>query len=211
MTNLFILNVIIEEDADYSQLINDLTGGFVAADIEFKEKNENGEEVVTIKIHPHADLTAPDFSDKIIFAHFVDEYPSRDGVYDLNISKYKGTTAWNEGVAYAKSQGATHVAILNNVSAINPHILNLALSGNEDKSLIGLGDGAAFIVSSDFSVDETYNFWFIDNQIFYDAQEAGTLGFASIEEPGIVQAEITSSREAFSSAIDEDFATAGIE
>ena len=148
MTDLWILNVIIEEDADYSQLINDLTGGFVASDIETEETDENGEKVITYTPHPHADLAAPDFSGKIIFAHLTDSYTTRDGVVNLDISKFKGTTAWNEGVAYAKSQGATHVAILNNVSSINPHVITLGFEGNDDKTVTNLSDGAAFIVTS---------------------------------------------------------------
>lgn len=210
MTNLFILNTIIEENADYSQLVNDLTGGFVAADIETTTKDENGEDVVSTTPHPHADFAAPDFSGKIIFAHLVGEYEEVAGVDHIAVSKFKGTTAWNEGVAYAKSKGATHVAILNNVDGINPHVLTIGFEGNENKSVINLSDGAAFIVDADFSVDETYNFWFIDNKIFTDAQESGTYGAPGVEHSAISQSEITSSKEAFSAAIDEDYRTAGV-
>jgi len=210
MTNLFILNTIIEEDADYSQLITNLTGGFIPADIERTEKNEDGEEELTVTTHPHADLQAPDFSGKIIFVHLVDGFVETEGVDHIKASKFKGTTAWNEGVAYAKSKGATHVAIINNVSDINPHVISLGFEGNEDKSVVNLADGAAFIVTADFAVEEDYNFWFIDNEIFSDAAEAGTFGRPSIEEPNIVQAELTSSAEAFNAAVQEDFATAGI-
>jgi hypothetical protein len=210
MTNLFILNVIIEETADYSQLITNLTGGFIPADIERTEKNEYGEEELTVTPHPHADLESPDFSDKIIFIHLVDDFAEIEGADHIKSSKFKSTTAWNEGVAYAKSKGATHVAILSNVSDINPHFISLGLEGNEEKSVINLADGAAFIVTADFSVEEEYNFWFIDNKIFSDAAEAGTFGRPSIEEPNIVQADLTSSAEAFSSAVQEDFVTAGI-
>ena len=210
MTNLFILNVIVEEDADYSQLVNDLTGGFVAADIETTTKDENGEDVVSTTPHPHAELDAPDFSGKIIFAHFAEGHDELEGVEHLTVSQFKGTTAWNEGVAYAKANGATHVAILNNVDGINPHALTIGLDGNEDKSVINLSDGAAFIVDSDFSVDETYNFWFIDNDIFSEAQENGSYGRPSIEHSAISQSELSSSKEAFSAAIDEDNRTAGV-
>jgi hypothetical protein len=210
MTNLFILNVIVEEDADYSQLVKDLTGGFVATDIETTTKDKNGEEVVSTIPHPHADLPAPDFSEKIIFAHFEKKHKKIDGVDHIVISKFKGTTAWNEGVAYARSKGATHVAILNSVTGINPHTISLGFDGNEDKSVINLGDGAAFIVDAEFSVDETYNFWFIDNAIFSDAQEAGSYALPRIEQSAILQADLTSSKEAFLVAINEDYKTAGI-
>jgi hypothetical protein len=210
MTNLWILNVIIEEDADYSQLINDLSGGFVASDIQTKEIDENGEEVITYTEHPHANLAAPDFSGKIIFAHLTDGYTQRDGVINLDISKFKVTAAWNEGVAYAKTQGATHVAILNNVYGINPHVIAIGFEGNEEKSVINLSDGAAFIVDSDFSVAEDYNFWFIDNDVFRDAEEAGSYGVVRVEESGLVQTELISSEEAFNLAIQEDYVTAGI-
>ena len=211
MTNLFILNSVIEKDADYSQLINDLTGGFVASDIEVSEKDENGEEVVSTRPHPHADLAAPDFSGKIVFAHLSNPDANLEDVDNIHVSEFKITKAWNDGVAYAKSKGATHVALLNNVVGINPHVLGMALEGNEDKSVIGLGHGGAFIVKSDFVVEEKYNFWFVDNDIFYAAEDAGTLGFAAVEETAIVQADLTSSKEAFDAAIAEDFVTAGIE
>jgi hypothetical protein len=210
MTNLFILNTIIEEDADYTQLVNDLTGGFIASDIETTEKDENGDDVVSATPHPHAHLDAPDFSGKIIFAHLSEGNEEIDGVDHITVSKFKGTTAWNEGVAYAKSKGATHVAILNNVDGINPHVLTIGFDGNEDKSVINLADGAAFIVDANFSVDETYNFWFVDNDIFSQAQESGSYAVPGVEQSAISQSELTSSKEAFSAAIDEDYKTAGV-
>jgi hypothetical protein len=210
MTNLFILNTIIEEDADYSQLIKDLTGGFVAEDIETKEMDESGEEVITYTTHPHADLPSPNFSNKIIFAHFSNDYQKTKGVDHITVSKFKGTTAWNEGVAHAKAKGATHIAILNNVSGINPHVITLGFEGNEDKTVVNLADGAAFIVDSEFSVEEKYNFWFVDNDIFAAAEEDGTYGIARVEESAIVQSELTSSSEAFTEAIEEDYVTAGV-
>ena len=210
MTNLFILNTIIEEDADYSQLITNLTGGFVPADIEKTEKNEDGEEELVVTTHPHADLDSPDFSGKVVFVHLVDDFTETEGADHIKASKFKGTTAWNEGVAYAKSKGATHVAVLTNVSDINPHVISLGFEGNEDKSVVNLADGAAFIVTADFSVEEKYNFWFVDNDIFNDAVEAGTFDRPSIEEPNIVQSELNSSKEDFEAAIQEDYTTAGI-
>jgi hypothetical protein len=210
MTNLFILNTIIEENADYSQLITNLTGGFVPADIENTEIGEDGEEEIVVTAHPHANLESPDFSGKLIFIHLTDGFNEIGGVDHIKSSKFKFTTAWNEGVAYAKSKGATHVAILNNISNINPHVISLGFDGNEDKSVINLSDGAAFIVTSDFSVEEKYNFWFVDNEIFTEAVEAGTFGRPSTEEPSIIQSELVSSKEAFESAIQEDYKTAGI-
>jgi hypothetical protein len=210
MTNLFILNTIIEEDADYSQLITNLTGGFVPADIEKTEVNEDGEEELTVTTHPHAGLESPDFSEKIIFVHLVDEFSEIEGADHIKASKFKGTTAWNEGIAYAKSKGATHVAVLTNVLDINPHAISLGFDGNEEKSVVNLSDGAAFIVTADFSVEEKYNFWFIDNEIFEKAVQDGTFGRPNIEEPNVVQSEPTSSKEAFEAAIQEDYKTAGI-
>jgi hypothetical protein len=205
MTNLFILNTIIEKDADYSSAIRDLTGGFVASDIERKFYNRQTEEYEIERYpHPHADLDAPDFSGKIIFIHLSENINDVSGADNIKSSKFKFTTAWNEGVAYAKTKGATHVAILNNVQELNPHAIALALEGNEEKEIVSIADGIAFIVKSDFSVDEKYNFWFVENDIFSEAEQRGGYVVAGVAAPHFSQAELTSSKEKFDAAVQQD-------
>jgi hypothetical protein len=211
--NTWILSTIIEEDFDYSSLVNDLSGNYSTEDIETRTTDENGEEVIEYTPHPHAGLTAPDFSGKIVFAHFTNEYMTYDGVDDIVINEFKSTKAWNEGVAYAKSNGATHVVIMNQVTHINPHVLKLAIDENPNVSVINISDGGVFIVNTafNFAADEAYNFWFEDNNILSRAAEANSYARPSLEEPQIEQLQIVERLEEFDIAIKADFATSGTE
>jgi hypothetical protein len=211
--NTWILSTIVEEDFDYSSLVNVLSGGYVAEDIEEKTTGENGEDIIEYRPHPHAGLPAPDFSGKLIFAHFTNNYEAIDGVNHIVIDEFKNTKAWNEGVAYAKAQGATHVVIMNEVTHINPHVLKLAIEENPDVSIINISDGGVFIVNTafDFEANEDYNFWFEDNNILKAAMESESYARPSLEEPQIKQLEIVSRREEFDIAIKADFFTSGTE
>jgi hypothetical protein len=211
--NTWILTTITEEDFDYSSLVNSLTGGYVAEDIETKTTDENGEEVIEYSTHPHAGRPAPDFSGKVIFARFQEEYPNYDGVFNLEVAEFKNTKAWNEGVAYAKSQGATHVVIMNQVTGINPHVLELAIEENPDVSVINISDGGVFIINTafDFQADEAYNFWFEDNNILNRASESGSYARPALEEPQVRQTDIKTRQAEFDVAIKADFVTSGTE
>lgn len=211
--NTWILSTIIEEDFDYSSLVNDLSGNYSTEDIETRTTDENGEEVIEYTPHPHAGLTAPDFSGKIVFAHFTNEYMTYDGVDDIVINEFKSTKAWNEGVAYAKSNGATHVVIMNQVTHINPHVLKLAIDENPNVSVINISDGGVFIVNTafNFAADEAYNFWFEDNNILGKASESGSYARPAVEEPQVQQTEIKTRQAEFDVAIKADFATSGTE
>ena len=211
--NTWILTTITEEDFDYSGLVNSLTGGYVADDIETRTTDENGEEVIEYAPHPHAGRPAPDFSGKVIFARFQDDYTNYEGVYNLEIDEFKNTKAWNEGVAYAKAQGATHVVIMNQVTGINPHVLELAIEENPDVSVINISDGGVFIINTafDFEADESYNFWFEDNNILNRASESGSYARPALEEPQVQQIEIKTRQAEFDIAIKADFATSNTE
>jgi hypothetical protein len=206
--NTWILNTITEEDFDYSGLVGSLTGGYVADDIETISTGENGEEVVEYVTHPHAGRPAPDFSGKIVFVRFQNDYVEYDGVHSLEVSEFKNTKAWNEGVEYAKSQGATHVVIMNQVTSINPHIIELAIEEHPNVSIINISDGGVFIVNTDFNfeADEKFNFWFEDNNIFARASEANSYARPSIEEPQIKQIGVKSRLTEFKAAIEADLA-----
>jgi hypothetical protein len=211
--NTWILSPITEEDFDYSNLINDLTGGYVASDIESRTVDENGEEIIEYATHPHAGRPAPDFSGKIIFARFQNDYTNYDGVYNIDINEFKNTKAWNEGVNYAKSQGATHVVIMNQVTGINPHVLELAIQENPDVSVINISDGGVFIINTafDFQADERFNFWFEDNNILNKASESGSYARPAMEEPQVSQIDVKTRQAEFDIAIRADFATSGTE
>jgi hypothetical protein len=204
--NTWILNTITEEDFDYSGLVGSLTGGYVAEDIETRSTDENGQEVVEYAPHPHAGRPAPDFSGKIVFGRFQNDYVEYDGVYSLEVDEFKNTKAWNEGVAYAKSQGATHVVVMNQVTEINPHVLELAIQEFPNVSIINISDGGVFIINTDFNfeADEKFNFWFEDNNILKKAFEAGSYGRPALEEPQIKQIEVNSRLVEFQTAVEAD-------
>jgi hypothetical protein len=211
--NTWISSTIVEEDFDYSSLVNVLSGDYVADDIETRTTDENGEEVIEYTPHPHAGLTAPDFSGKLVFAHFTDDYTNYDGVDHIVIDEFKATKAWNDGVAYAKANGATHVVIMNQVTHINPHVIKLAIDENPDVSVINISDGGVFIVNTafDFAANEDYNFWFEDNNILNRAAQADSYARPAVEEPQIKQLEIKTRLAEFDIAIKADFATNGTE
>jgi hypothetical protein len=211
--NTWILTTITEEDFDYSGLVNTLTGGYVTSDIETRTTDENGEEVIEYTTHPHADRNAPDFSGKVVFARFQNDYTNYPGVYNLEVNQFKNTKAWNEGVAYAKSQGATHVVIMNQVTGINPHVIELAIEEAPDVSIINISDGGVFIVNTnfDFEADESFNFWFEDNNILNAASESGSYARPALEEPQVKQIEVKSRQAEFDVAIKADFVTSGTE
>lgn len=211
--NTWILTTITEEDFDYSSLVNSLTGGYVANDLETRTTDENGEEVIEYTTHPHEGRNAPDFSGKIIFARFQNDYTEYAGVYNLEVDEFKNTKAWNEGVAYAKSQGATHVVIMSQVTGINPHVIELAVEDAPDVSIINISDGGVFIVNTDFdfTANEDYNFWFEDNNILEKASESGSYARSEAKEPQITQIEVKSRQAEFDVAIKADFATSGTE
>jgi hypothetical protein len=211
--NTWILTTITEEDFDYSGLVSSLTGGYVADDIETRTTDENGEEVIEYTTHPHECRNAPDFSGKILFARFQNDYTEYSGVYSLEVDEFKNTKAWNEGVAYAKSQGATHVVIMNQVTGINPHVIELAIEEAPDVSIINISDGGVFIVNTafDFEANEAFNFWFEDNNILNAASESGSYARPALEEPQVQQTEIKTRQAEFDVAIKADFATSGTE
>lgn len=211
--NTWILCTITEENFDYTDLVNSLSGKYVTADIESKTTDKDGKEIIEYSTHPHAGLTAPDFSNKIIFAHFGSDYVKYDGVENIEIDEFKNTKAWNQGVAHAKSKGATHVVIMNDVTGINPHNLELSIESNPDVSIINISDGGVFVVNTafDFNADERYNFWFEDNNILRAAEEAGSYARPELKEPQIKQLQLETRRVDFDIAIKEDFVTSGTE
>jgi hypothetical protein len=206
--NTWILLTIIEEDFDYSSLITSLSGGYVTNDVETTTINENGEEVVGTAPHPHANRLAPDFSGKIIFAHFQEDYVNYEGVHHIVINEFKNTKAWNDGVAYAKLQGATHVVIMNGVIKINPHVLELSIEEAPEVSIINISDGGVFIVNTAFNfvANEQYNFWFEDTNILNRASESLSSFKPEIQELELSQVEIKTKRAEVDAATEADFA-----
>lgn len=205
MTNTLILNTILEESADYSKLIANLTGSYVAEDQTVDAQGQELEEPIE---HPHKALVAPDFSGHIRFAHFTNDYEELAGVSHVVASELNTSKVWNESFAFAKENGYSHLVVLNGVTSINPHIISLAIENYGDKDIVNISDGGAFIIncSSNFSANEEYKLWFADNQILLAAAESGSYARNDESFVELSQAEITTNFAAVNEAIQADIA-----
>lgn len=166
MTNIHVIVPVADSGIqDFTALVNDLCGNYVAEDHVEQSFDENGEPVETVVPNPYKDVAAPDYSNKItLVSHSALTAPAgADNVVvegELNVSKL-----WNAGVAHAVTNGATHVVILNEVSSVNPHVFAESLEEN-DSDIVNLSDGGCFIVKPTVSANETFRWWFADLYLF---------------------------------------------
>lgn len=156
---------------DFSGLVNELCGNYVAQDHVTTSKDENGEEVEEIKENPYKSLPAPDFSGKItLVSHSPVSAPiGSDNVVvegGLNVAKL-----WNTGIGHASNSGADRIVILNEVSSINPYVFEEAVSEHTEP-VINLSDGGCFIVTPEIQADESYRWWFADVNLFENNETA---------------------------------------
>lgn len=206
MKNIWIVSPIYNEAEDYSYLISSLSGNYVTQDIEVETTDENGQVVISYEPHPDQGLAAPDFSGKIVFVHN-GEHGDISGVHDLDVSgDFNIAKMWNEGFAYAKSNGATHVAILNAVSKINPHIIVKSVDEFENSSVVNIADGTAFIINtnSEILADEQFKVYFADLDLFKRAGDIDSLAFGSYPSSEIEQIQLTDFAISMKSVTDED-------
>jgi GT2 family glycosyltransferase len=107
-----------------------------------------------------------------------------DGVHNLwdfdevNIHRW-----WNKGINYAKERGAKYVAVLNDDLALEDNPLNtIANAMEETKSAIGFPYphtghicGYCYIlnVETDLMPDESYRWWFGDNDLYLRSRKLG--------------------------------------
>lgn len=150
---------------NFDALVSELSGGYVPQDHVEVSVDENGVETETVIPNPFKDSPAPDYSGKIIFASHA-PVATPEGVQnvvvdgELNVAKL-----WNAGVSQAIASGATHVAILNEVSSINPHVFAEAIE-EAPSAVVNISDGGCFIVTEGVSANETFRWWFADNDLF---------------------------------------------
>lgn len=165
MNNIGIVIPVIDETVqDFSNLISDLCGNYQPKP-HIEISYEEGEEVETVIENPYSSMQCPNFSGKIVLVSHSPLTPL-DGTIsvlvdgELNISKL-----WNAGINYASSNGYSHVVILNQVSSINPHIFEEAVS-EVDSAVINISDGGCFIVTPGVVANENYRWWFADVDLF---------------------------------------------
>jgi hypothetical protein len=166
MTDIHIIVPVANPDIqDFSNLVSELCGNYVPQDHVITTRDENGEEVEEVVENPYKDVPAPDYSNKItLVSHTaVDAPEGADNIVvegELNVAKL-----WNEGVAHAVANDATHVVVLNEVSSISPYVFADAVD-ESTADVINLSDGGCFVVAPDVEANETYRWWFADVDLF---------------------------------------------
>ena len=166
MNNIYIVIPVVDTSVqDFSNLVNELCGNYLAQDHVTTSKDENGEDVEEVKENPYKSLPAPDFSGKIILVSH-NPASSLEGSSnvvvegELNIAKL-----WNAGIIQAATSGADRIVILNEVSSISPYVFEEAVS-EHDEPVVNLSDGGCFIVSPEVRANESYRWWFADVDLF---------------------------------------------
>lgn len=166
MANIHIIIPVADTSIqNFSSLVNELCGNYIAQDHVTTSINEQGEEIEEVRENPYKSLTAPDFSGKITLVSNtpVSAPVGSDNVVvegDLNVAKL-----WNAGIGHASSSGADRIVILNEVSSISPYVFEEAVSEHTEP-VINVSDGGCFIVTPNIQANESYRWWFADVDLF---------------------------------------------
>jgi hypothetical protein len=206
MTNIHIVIPVADPSVqDFSSLVNNLCGNYIPEDHITTTLDENGEEVEEVVENPYKNSPAPDYSNKIILvSHSPINAPegSENVVIDgeLNVAKL-----WNAGLAHAIANDATHAVVLNEVSSINPHVFDEAVSENTEP-VINLSDGGCFILTPGIQANESYRWWFADVELFENNETA----VSRKEFLDIVQENAVPIEGAMSDIVNADMATRGV-
>lgn len=186
MNNIWIVVPVIDSSFDYSTLMFTLKGGYTASDIEIETIDEEGNTVITTETHPNAGMPAPNFSNKIVLVHHTAEYTPTVGATDVVVEgDFSISKLWNSGIKESFDNGATHAAVLNYISNLNPFIIEEAVSEHETADLINIADGGIFIIKTDsgLTADEQFSVYFADSDLF---NRASTPAKSAFKAPQIV-------------------------
>jgi len=121
--------------------------------------------------------------ERIVIVHTV-ESESIDGVHNLwDLGEINIHRWWNRGIKFAKEHGAKYVAVLNDDLVLEDNPLNaIANAMEETKSAIGFPYphtghicGYCYIlnVETDLMPDESYRWWFGDNDLYLRSRKLG--------------------------------------
>jgi hypothetical protein len=178
MDNVWVVVPVKNNDLDLADFVSKLTGGFVAPDtyekISYEYQDGEMQEIVESLPHPYAGQTSTDLSGKIVFVNTKADYPTFDGVThledfeDINLYRY-----WNTGIDYAVNAGADAVLVLSNPIDFDPFLIDEAVAKLDGKEVVNVADGAGFVISgtSEIRLDEQFQIWFGDNDLYRTAQE----------------------------------------
>ncbi len=172
MNTTWIVVPVIDSSFDYSTLLSTLKGGYVPSDIVTETTDEEGNTVVTTETHPNDGMTAPDFSDKIVLVHRAPGFTPVSGTTNVVVEgEFNISKLWNAGVSAAYEGGASHAAVLNYISNVNPFIIEESVTEAESADLINVADGSLFIIKTDSALraDEQFSVYFADLDLFGSA------------------------------------------
>jgi hypothetical protein len=174
MSNVWVVVPVRNNELDLTEFVSKLTGGFVAPATYEKVTYENNEEVLELVNHPYAGQTSEDLSEKIVFINALEGYAEFTGVThledfgDINLYRY-----WNTGIDYAVANGAEAILVLSNPIDFDPFIIQEAASALLGKEIVNVSDGAGFVISgtSEIRLDEQFQIWFGDNDLYRRSME----------------------------------------
>lgn len=204
MNNTWVVVPVIDSSFDYSTLMSTLKGGYTTSDIEVETTDEEGNTVITTEAHPNAGMTVPDFSNKIVLVHHTAGYTPTAGATDVLVEgDFNIAKLWNAGVKEASDNGATHAAVLNYISNLNPFIIEEAVAGAETADLINIADGGAFVIKTDsgLTADEQFSVYFADLDLFATATAAAK---STAEAPELVTFDVMPFIDSMSDKIAND-------
>jgi hypothetical protein len=121
--------------------------------------------------------------ERIVIVNTVESEPI-DDVHNLwDLDKINIHRWWNKGINYAKERGAKYVAVLNDDLALEDNPLNtIANAMEETKAAIGFPYphtghicGYCYILNVETGLmpDESYRWWFGDNDLYLRAKNLG--------------------------------------
>ena len=184
MNNTWIVVPVIDSSFDYSTLMSTLKGGYTPSDIVTETTDEEGNTVITTESHPNEGMTASDFSNKIVLVHHTAGYTPTAGATDILVEgEFNIAKLWNAGIDEAADNGATHAAVVNYISNLNPFIIEEAVAEAETVDLINIADGGLFVIktASGLKADEQFSVYFADLDLFAAAASSTRVSPAASE------------------------------
>jgi hypothetical protein len=181
MDNVWVVVPVKNNDLDLTDFVSKLTGGFIAPatyeKVSYEYQDGEMQEIVESLPHPYAGQTSLDLSGKIVFVNTKADYPTFDGIThledfeDINLYRY-----WNTGIDHAVNAGADAMLVLSNPIDFDPFLIGEAVAELEGKEIVNVADGAGFVIAgtSEIRLDEQFQIWFGDNDLYRRAQEVET-------------------------------------
>jgi hypothetical protein len=126
------------------------------------------------------------FRNRVVFVNNKENYNRVPGVQHVeDFSEVNIYRWWNRGINYAEQHGATHVAVLNDdlgfdegfIPAMHEYLVSNQLAV-VDTANSGNGGGAAWMMDLSYGLrlDERFQWWYGDTELFDRAKALGKFG-----------------------------------